>query len=357
MDKPPQIEQDTANFSAFSADDVPSRAPSLPSLDGDKANQPTKTTGQKIQKWSTYFGVDWFFNAACGVGFAYWGSFTKSGQKYWSGPLDKGFRKILSPLIKDADKLNHSVGRGSMFMSIIAGGMFTIPPLMFLEKTSNRIGVSRFWDRLVHGKDAVENDPKFTQAYDAMEKEPKKEFWPGLISRYVALAPLLLMVLNPKSNEVSTKLWFRHVERGSEWVASKLGFSAKNFKPSTVLDKGKMIPASPEKQWRWVHESMAMDFGLGMPYAVLHSIFYTMFARKSADHKAQRDDHHRPVSNPPVPPITPTTTSDTQTITPDTSSPTTTDTPTVKTTPSTRIQHATHEAMAMPEAARAASPA
>src|SRR6185295_17713940 len=122
--------------------------------------------GERIHKWSTYLGVDWVFNAAVGVSFAYWGKFTESGKKIWSGPLTKGFTAALKPIIKNPESLEKSVGKGNMFMSIIAGGMFTIPPLMILENNKVRKSIIKFYDGIIYGKDKVENDPKFQQAYN-----------------------------------------------------------------------------------------------------------------------------------------------------------------------------------------------
>jgi hypothetical protein len=250
-------------------------------LQAQAPETPFVSKGQKIHKWATYLSVDWVFNAAVGVSFAYWGKFTKSGQKFWSGPIQKGFKKVLSPLIKNEEKLNTSIGRGSMFMSIIAGGMFTIPPLMVLENQKNRIGISKKLDQWIYGKDAVENDPKFEASYQAIKDEPKKEFGPGMTSRFAALSPLLAIVLIPQTNKLSTDHFFSHVSNGSKWVARKLGFSAKNLKDGEAIVGAKKVPVTANDKWEFIHEGVGMDFGLGLPYAGLHAMFYNMFAKGS----------------------------------------------------------------------------
>ena len=227
--------------------------------------------GERIHKLGTYLSVDWLLNAATGVGFAYWGKYSDLGKKMWSGPLTEGFSKLLSPVIKNPEYLKASVGKGNMFMSIIAGGMFTIPPLMALESKKVKLSITKTFDNLIYGKDKVENDPKFQEAYEEIEKAPDKKFMSGMTSRFVELSPLLAMVLIPVTQKFSSRIYFNHVEHGSEAVARKLGFSAeKSFKNIT-------LPEAKER-WKFIHESVAMDFGLGIPYAMLHAFFYNMFA-------------------------------------------------------------------------------
>gem|GEM_PF-3041597 len=233
------------------------------------------TAGERVHKWGTYLSVDWLFNAATGVSFAYWGKYTDLGKKIWSEPLTKGFTKLLQPLIKDPVLLEKSVGKGNMFMSIIAGGMFTIPPLMMLENNKTKKSITQFFDKLIYGKDKVENDPKFKAAYEEIENAPKKDFTSGMTSRFVALSPLLAMVLIPATQRVSNKVYFNHVEHASGVVAKKIGFSAeKTFKGISA--------AEAKERWKFIHESIAMDFGLGIPYALLHAFFYNMFAGKKS---------------------------------------------------------------------------
>jgi len=249
--------------------------------DSNPKNRAFVSRGEKIHKWGTYLSIDWIFNAATGVGFAYWGKYTDLGKKIWSGPITEGFTKILKPFIKNPEYLKKSVGKGNMFMSIIAGGMFTIPPLMILENNKIRKSIIKYFDAIIYGKDRVENDPKFQTAYDEIDHAPKKDFAGGMASRFIALAPLLAMVLIPASRKISDKFWFDHVSKASEFTANKMGFREKSFK-SIPLAEGK-------ERWKFIHDSVAMDFGLGVPYAIMHAFFYNMFASKKEKENEAND--------------------------------------------------------------------
>lgn len=245
------------------------------------------SAGERIHKWGTYLSVDWIFNAATGVGFAYWGSYTDMGKKMWSGPITNFFTKALKPFIKDPKQLKSSAGYGNMFMSVIAGGMFTIPPLMALEDNDTRKSITKFFDQLIYGKEKVASDPKFQQAYDEIEHTPKKDFASGLTSRFAALAPLLALVLIPATKKFSNKIWFNHVENASDAVARSVGFSEKSFKNIPVREA--------KERWKFIHESVAMDFGLGIPYAILHAFFYNMFSKKKAKTEAENQQTDAPI--------------------------------------------------------------
>ncbi|MFO1242218.1 MAG: hypothetical protein U1E36_03325 [Rickettsiales bacterium] len=238
--------------------------------------KPFTTAGTRIHKWGTYIGVDWIFNTASGVSFAYWGKFSESGQKYWSKPITGFFEKILKPFIKDPKKLETSAGRGNMFVGIIAGGMFTIPPLLVLENNKVRKSFAQFYDRMIYGKEKVDHDPEFQKAYEQIEQTPKKDFVNGMGARFVALTPLLAMVLNPKTGTLSKEYWFDYVQKASEGGAHALGLGLNKSFPKRSLEDAK-------SRWKFIHESIAMDFGLGGPYAALHAIFYDMFSGKKPE--------------------------------------------------------------------------
>ncbi len=256
--------------------DAPETTPPAPG----EAKGGTVTTGAKIHKWGTYLSVDWIFNTATGVSFAYWGKYTDTGKKFWSGPVTDAFTKALKPLIKDPAQLKKSAGYGNMFMSIIAGGMFTIPPLMALENNKVKKNITEFFDNMIYGKDKVANDPEIQASYKEIENAPKKDFFSGLTSRFTALAPLLAIVLIPTTKKIGNKMWFNHVEAASEFTAAKAGLSAEK-----VFAK---LPAAEAKdRWKFIHESVAMDFGLGIPYAILHAVFYNKYANSKAQAKAE----------------------------------------------------------------------
>jgi len=253
------------------------------------------SAGEKVHRWGTYLSIDWLFNATVGVAFAYLTKYTDKGKKYWSDPVTEGFTTALKPFIKDAAKLEKSAGYGNMFMSIIAGGMFTIPPLMILEHKKVKKAITQSLDRHIYGKDRCENDPKFQKAYDEIDNAPKKDFSSGMWARGAALAPLLAVVLIPSTKELSNKVWFNHVEKLSDKVAGRMGFS-----PEKTF--AKLPLAEAEKRWKFIHESVAMDLGLGLPYAGLHSIFYNLFASRKAKKQAEKQEAPiAPISESTVP--------------------------------------------------------
>jgi hypothetical protein len=277
----------------FNEQDIPFEAPSLAGTARDDVSSKDAfvSAGQHAHKWGTYLSIDWIFNAMTGVTFAYWGKFTESGQKIWSGPISKAFEKGLSPFIKNPEHLKTSSEYGNIFMSIIAGGMFTIPPLLLLENKKVKRDTTEAIDRVVYGKETIENDPRFQASYEEIEKEPKKDFTRGLTSRFTALAPLLAMVLIPATRKISDKLWFDHVAGASEKVAAKMGYGPESFK-SVPLAEGK-------ERWNFIHRSVAMDFGLGVPYAVLHAFFYNKFVNgKNGKHPENGDAPHNGVEHP-----------------------------------------------------------
>ncbi len=267
----------------FDEKDIPFKAPSL--FTGTRENgdtsgkKPFISTGQHIHKWGTYLSVDWIFNAMTGVTFAYWGKFTESGKKIWSEPITNAFKKGLGPLIKNEEQLAKSAAYGNVFMSIIAGGMFTIPPLLVLENKKNKKNITQALDEKIYGKETVENDPRFQASYEAIENAPEKDFTRGLTSRFAALAPLLAMVLIPATRKISDKLWFDHVAHASDVTARKMGFSPESFK--------NLPAAEAAGRWDFIHKSVAMDAGLGVPYAILHAFFYNKFVgnKEKKEHK------------------------------------------------------------------------
>ncbi len=232
--------------------------------------------GERVHKWGSYLGIDWIFNTLAGVSFAYWGNHTEMGQKLWSKPLTNEFTYALKPLIKNPEYLKASVAKGNLFMSIIAGGMFTIPPLMLLETNKNKRDITQWLDEKIYGKEAVENDPKFAKAYEEIMNEPKKDFASGMLSRGAALAPLLAMIMFTPTRKLTDKIYFDHVAKASESAANKLGFTAENSFKNVSREVA-------NERWKFIHDGVAMDFGLGIPYAVLHAFFYNKFAGKCAD--------------------------------------------------------------------------
>lgn len=275
------------------APDAPSLASSTTDIPEEltkDGKEPFKTAGEKVHKWGTYLGVDWLFNAAAGVSFAYWGKYTRSGQKLFSGPVTKGFEAVLKPLIKDPKSLKSSVEYGNMFVSIITGGMFTIPPLMVLENNHVKKSITQSLDGMIYGKDAIASDPRFKEAYERIENAPKKDFLTGMGSRFVALSPLLASVLFPPTRNLLDKHYFSHITRASTSLSNKMGLGAEKLFP-------KLTKAQALERSAFIHDNFALDFGFGVPYAILHSVFYNKFA----------GDHHKDEQAPaPAAPAQPT---------------------------------------------------
>jgi hypothetical protein len=291
---------------------APEKAPQPPAPTADPNKKPFVSAGQHIHKWGTYFSVDWFFNAAVGVAFYYGTKYTHFGQKYWSAPIQGFFKNILKPLIKDEEALGKSAGKGGTFMSIIAGGMFTMPPLMVLEDKKNRISISKWLDETIHGKEAVANDPKFEASYKAIAEEPEKEFWTGMGARFTALAPLLAFVLVPAHQPGEPRKWFHPISDvagkffgtvadGSKWVAKKIGFSEKSFKPGITIENGEFKAVDAKYKWNDTHDAIAMDFGLDLPYAFLHSVLFGAFTLGKTKDKSATTANHPVTSEPSKP--------------------------------------------------------
>ncbi len=251
------------------------------------------SAGEHIHKWSTYLSIDWIYNATAGAIFAYWGKFTPSGKALWSKPVDKAFETMLAPMIKNPATLKTSVAYGNTFMSIIAGGMLTIPPLLLLEDKDVKLSITKAIDEAVYGKDRVKNDPKFQQAYDEIEHAPKKDFVTGMTSRFAALAPLLAAILIPTSGSWLKKNLFRPVGSATKVALAKIGL------PESKLF-GKFSPAEQQARWNYVHDdAIAMDLSFGLPYAVLHAYFYNTFANNKEEvqehTQAQRENASEPL--------------------------------------------------------------
>lgn len=243
------------------------------------------STGERFDHWSKYLTVDWVWNATSSACFAYWGKFTESGKKLWNEPVNKIFNFALKPMIKNPENLKAGVRWGNTFSSIIMGGLiFTIPPLLVLESKKVKLGLIKFYDRLFYGKDKVENDPKFQQAYSEIQEAPKKGFWANFISRYIALAPLLASVIYKPSREWLGANVFSHVATGTKATLSKVGLT-----PERLFKK--FSPVEREVRWKYINEeALSMDLAFGLPYAVMHSFFYNMLANTFAGRKSKSKD-------------------------------------------------------------------
>ncbi len=254
-------------------------------------NKPTFiSAGTRIHHWGTYLGVDWIFNAISGVTYDHLAKETNLGRKIWSEPIKKGFEAVLEGFIKDPTKRASSVTNGVTFINIIAGGMMTIPPLLALENKKNRKAITRALDETIYGKDQVANDPKFEQSYQAIDREPKKDFGAGMIARFAALAPLLFLIINSKTAPEMDKHYFNHIAEKTKLGANAIGITEEKL-------FGKKGAEESKRLWKAIHRTLSVDLGLGIPYAILHSFFYNKFS------KIESAQHHQhipiPTSAPP----------------------------------------------------------
>jgi hypothetical protein len=257
--------------------------------------KPFTTFGQSAHKWGSYIGVDLLWNYISGMGFSTWGEHTRIGRKFYSEPAKKVATFICKDLLKiGGASLEKSVGNTVSFVSIIIGGfLFTIPPLMVLENKHNRRSMWERLDKLRYGQDRVENDPRFKEAYDAMDEHLKKQgFWTGMASRIVSLAPLLVSVMVEGPRE-KTAPYYNAFEKGSERFYNALGLTEDRL-------FGFLPAAERSKAAKSFHRTSAIDAGCEPWYAVFHMITYRLFANLFGrdDKKVDKD------TSVPVPPAT-----------------------------------------------------
>lgn len=254
------------------------------------------TFGETFQKWSTYLSIDWGLNYMTGVGFAMWGEYTKLGQNTWGWLVNKTANFLSKDVMKlEGEALKLGNKNFIRFASVIAGGMFTIPPLMILESKKVRKSMIQWYDKMYYGKDKVENDPKFAEAYAALDNVPKQGFWTGLISRIGALAPLLAAVWIPPLRKAT------HSQDYLDWVGkgSKHAYNAAGLTEERLFRK--QSPAERAKRWEFLHENSAMDFGLEPMYAVLHMIMYRGLAKMVGGHKEKANERKEHLVQQPSP--------------------------------------------------------
>lgn len=248
----------------------------------DKNGKPIRdfvSVGEKIHNEIAYRGVDWLLNSAFGVAFGFWSHRTEVGRKYFAQPVEKFFTKAMSPIFK-GDALKGAAEWGGTFVSIMFGGTVTIPPLMYLENPKHKVPFIKRLDTWIYGQDKVENDPKFTQAYDEIKHQPKKDFWTGLYTRFIALAPLLAVTVYAPTNKFIKKNFYDHIARGTTWVGEKLGMGEKGYWGKMDAHGNEGVPIS---HWKYLHRTIAFDFGLTILYSFLHEAAYKLFAKKKDD--------------------------------------------------------------------------
>ncbi len=225
------------------------------------------TKGARIHNEVTYRLVDWLLNSAVGVSFTYWTERRESGQKYFGKPISDFFNKRLKPFLKTEESLKSGSKWGSMFVSIMAGGTAIIPLMVTLENKKNKKSIIKWMDEKLYGKERVENDPTFQEAYDAIDEEPKKNFTTGMIARFAALAPLLAITVSP-ANKWIEKNFYSRIGDATRWCSEKVG-----IKPKKLMDEATR-DAKGNTDWQFIHKTIGFDFGLTFIYAYLHEWAY-----------------------------------------------------------------------------------
>ncbi len=279
----------------------------------DKDGKPIRTfisTGEKIHNELTYRGIDWLLNSAFGVAFTYATQRTEIGRKLWSKPLKKAFVTVFEPIVHavggSKTALDKSAGYGVMFLSIMFGGTVTVPPLMAMENPKNKVPFIKRLDTWIYGKDKVENDPKFQQAYEEIKHQPKKDFKTGMKTRFIALAPLLAVTLYEPSHLFLKKHFYDRIMRGTKFVGEKMGLgkteywagkSVENIGSKTAEEAAK-IP----NNWQELHDTVAFDFGLTIFYSFLHEVAYKLFAKKNDDALNRKEAQKRAAAEKQVEP-------------------------------------------------------
>lgn len=312
------------------------------------------SAGERIHNEITYRGVDWILNATLGVTVAVLTARTKWGRENIQRHLDTFFSKVLAPVfVKDPTKLAKlkgtlktingkganpadavsflqgytnegmqvaeslasfskdlasSVAWGSRLVTIMFGGFTLIPPMLVLEDHKNKRGMVKYFDKMVYGKEKVENDPRFAQAYYEIMHEPKKGFWVGLLTRCMALTPIFAVALTPPVNRyvgygVFTKLpqdglkmteaekatntgIYNGIGKMTGWAGEKMGLKKGYLNQvSAYGNEGK-----PITNWEFLHDTIGFDFGLTFFYSLMHEAsfkFVSLFADKNkGKHKA-----------------------------------------------------------------------
>lgn len=248
-------------------------------------NDKAKSTPGKWGHWAlTYLGGDWLLNSAVGVGFTYFTARTGFGQKYYVEPVSKGIRALLKPFFKQAETLEKAVGGGRDFLSIMVGGTAINPILTRLESHENKKAISKAFDTAIYGKERVEHDPKFQEAYDAIDKEPIKDMKSVWVSRLIALAPLYAAATNPRSyaylkhndTPIIKYLSFDRISNFTRTAAEKIGIRPAKMMNTTMKN---VTTGEVTSNWKALHDYIGFDYGLTVYYAILHAISFSAVAK------------------------------------------------------------------------------
>lgn len=239
-----------------------------------------RTAGEKVFDEITYRGVNWILNSAVGVTFNYVTSRTEFGEKRISAPMTGFFRRTLRPFFKNPERLRNGAEWGKNFVSIMVGGFAIIPFIEALER--NKKAVVKSFDKAIYGEEKVQNDPIFEKAYAEIDREPEQSFGIGMVTRFLAIAPILAAVVTFPQQLNKVYDFFGGI---SKWTAENV------LRIKATSLKNKIKPGEDGTKindWDWIHNKIGFDYSLTLVYAYLHEYLYKGFSdlfgkKKEAD--------------------------------------------------------------------------
>jgi hypothetical protein len=143
-------------------------------------------------------------------------------------------------------------------------------------------------DRTIYGKDTVEHDPKFVQAYQEMDNLPKKDFWAGMGARFIALTPIIASTVHVPTHNKLTKYWYEPIGKGLKATAKFLGIKERGFLGKMSAHGNNGGPA--DSNLSYIMKIASFDVGLTAIYSFLHEITYKFLARKEDDHRIKKEE-------------------------------------------------------------------
>lgn len=290
------------------------------SKDDDRQPRAFVSKGEKIHNEITYRGVDWLFNSAFGVAFAFLTARTAWGRENLMAPLNKFWIKALAPAFVNGEAkqqitnevlgvikhdpasaahalqaisngLHQSAEWGTRITTILFGGTITIAPMVMLEEKNNKKSLIKSLDTMIYGKQAVENDPKFQQSYDEIGTQPKKSFGAGMAGRLLALVPIFAITLTPKLHNPVKRYYYDSIE----WLSAK-GAKAVGLQPKSLMEHISTHGSGdgkPISDWKFIQETIGFDFGTTLAYSFIHEHTYKFAARffdtKQKEKQAKND--------------------------------------------------------------------
>ena len=249
--------------------------------------EPFKSLGYKIHNEITYRGVDWVANSMVGVAFSYATARTEIGKRLFTRPFTKGFTAVLEPILKKPEWVESGANWGTRLVGILMGGTAIIPIMMHLENKENKKQFIHWVDEKKYGKNVVASDPRFKEQDARIDAEPKKDFNTGMITRFVALAPIIAATLYKPTNDVLDKVIYSPFGHVTKTASTELNLVSKNT-IKKMMSKSEMEIVKGEKKlinnWDYLHQTIGFDFGLTLIYSFLHEISYKALAKKRQWH-------------------------------------------------------------------------